>query len=540
VRPATAPVVRAASAAPSVSFISGTFTTLTFGFTNLTKGVSYNIQILSGKTPLTVTSSSGGTGGTLSGSHTANLLLVVPAGSGLASVTDLHIVKPFSTDQKSISISYKLTTDTNYKTLATKWCYDHKYGDGWRALPLKDTIVTGNQSVANNLIVSNNLTVTNNLVAGGLFATTATTNLVTANTDVVINGVSLFTALSEYFLPPAPKKYAPYNQYMTTELQGSYVALTTDPVGNLYGLTGGGQICSIVITNTSLPLSVGSVSGVVETVLINLSDSSLTDYNTSALFVYDGEPFISFCFDANPTTAQQGGGFYVLVLNTVIWASIGTVGTTPTATYLFGPGDVSAPSNGITTNADSTELYLAGVQVTGSGFTIWAADPYSVSPFNELGSGTAYAAPPVVLFEDQGIYYDGGFVAADIAFNKTNGLLYLALTNTNTGTVGVTGYTVSVTTRGVVVQTVANSATHNMRHSYAIAVDSTGAIVVVGDDTFGHGLVNVVPANFIAVPYVYSVTTTTPLQLYSVACGSNGIIYMNDTSDGTIIQLIPS
>ena len=542
VRPAKAHAVHAATAAPTVSFTSGTITSLTFGFANLTKGVTYNVQILLGKTPLTVTSSSGGTGGTLSGTGTANLFLVVPAGSGLATVTGLTIVKSFSADQTGISVRYKLTTDpdTKYKTLTTKWGYDHKYGEGWIGLPLKDTVVIGNESVSNDLIVSNKLTVYNDLIAGALFATTATTNLVTANTDVVINGVSLFTALSSYFLPPAPKKYAPYLQYMTTQLQSGYVALTTDPVGNLYGLTNSGQICSIVITNTPQSLAVGYFSGAVETVLIDLSNSTVIDYNTSAPLAYHGQQFVSFCFDTNPTTAEQGGGFYVLDQNTVLWVSIGTEGEPSTGTYLFGPTDDGTPSNAITVNADSTELYLAGAPVAGTSVTIWAADPYSPSPDNAFGAGTAYAAQPVVLYEDQGAKYDG-FSGDDIAFNKTNGLLYLTLTNTNSGAdVDIAGYTVSLTTRGVIVQSVTNSAIHNMRHSYAIAVDSTGAIVTVGATASSAGVVNVVPANFIAVPSVYSVTTTTPLQFYSVACGSNGVIYVNDNSDNAIIQLIPS
>jgi hypothetical protein len=528
-----------AAATPAVSFTSGSTTRFTFGFANLTKGVTYNIQILVGKTktPLPVDSTSGGTGGTLSGTGTANLFLVVPAGSGLATVTGLTIVKALSEDQSVVLINYKLTTATKYKTLTTKWCYDHKYGDGWRGSPLKDTIVTGNQSVSNNLIVSNKLT-----------ATTTTTNIITANTDVVLNGVSLFTALSSYLLPPAPKKYLPYGYTTMTGLQNTYVALTTNPTtGVLYGITTDGRIYSIIDAYHTTPNTPYTFNSATETKILDLTDGSVGNWVNETPLIYEGSGIVDFCFDNNQLTTEQGDGFYIMDAFSVIWVALQS--GDPIGSYLF--PDESTPSGmimaAIEPNADSTQLYFTLVSNTGRGVFIYSADPYSVL---NPGENDGYAIPPTLLYSDvAGKYSD--FVAADLAFNKTNGLIYCTLSNEDPAQ-STNGYVLSLTTNGVVVQAATNSIVNSIDQSYAIAVDSTGAIAVIGTSNSsevyaGDAVMYVVPANFIAIPSAYTqpfgagiVPRGEVYALYSVAGGSNGKLYVLDFYRNNIYQLIPA
>jgi hypothetical protein len=529
-RPATAPpVVRAAIAR---TFTSGTTTSFTFALTGLAASTTYFIKVVSGtkatNASLTGLTVSGGTGGTftvVSGSNGSLLRLITNA--GITSVTGLVITTGVpATVNAEYSLFYALSvTPTKYVLSKPTLYYDSQFGSGWVSAKPKLTTVTGNQVVTSNLRVNNKI-----------FSGT-----ITADTDVVLNGVSLFTALSSYLLPPASKQYLPYSTTTITGLQNTYVALTTNPsTGILYGITSNGKIYTITVGYTSTPDVPYTFFSATETKILDLTNESVANWVNETPLVYSGQGIVDFCFDTNQLTTELGGGFYIMDTQSVIWVALQD--GNPIGSYLF-PEETTPPTlNAIETNADSTELYFISISNSGQGVFIYSADPYSVlTP----GEGDGYAVPPTLLYSDAAGKY-GGFIADDLAFNKTNGLLYCILSNLDQ-TQATKGYILSITTKGVVVQAATNSVVNSIPFSYAVGVDSTGAIAVIGTDyTDGKGLMYVVPANFIGVPSAYTkpfgegIVPPATYSLNSVAGGTEGNLFVLDGISNKIFQLIPA
>ena len=525
-RPATAPVVKAAG--PALVFTSGTTSAVTFSLSGLTKGVTYNLQLVSNKVPMTV-SGSGGSGGTLSGTSTTTLSLVVPAGSGTATVTGLVITAPTDDDITSPTLNYKLSTVVKYTSISTKWVYDHSFGAGWLATPsaTKVTTTTGNQKVTGILHAHGGVT------SAAITGTTVTGTTVTGG-DVILNGVSLLTALSSYINPPAVKKYKSIDDFTISGLQNTYVGLTTDAAGHLYGATTDGFIRKIVFSNgIAAPSNIHDGFGQVlcEEVVLDLYFGSIPDYNNGdAPYVISPKIVIDLCFDRNLTSGlHHGVAFYVLFDDsTVGWVCKQNDGSTH-GTSIFGPQSMPAAFDAITTNDDSTILYF----ISNTGIGVYSADPYTEVT---TGSGVFPLAPTLLYSAPES--YDG-CRAWDIGYNSANKLLYVIFYDLNSSP--VTSSILSLTTNGVLVQIA--SITSIMEFPVGLVVDTSGNLIVAGQNPDYTGNVLSVPANFIGVRSAYSTpitTTNDPAQYYAMTSGLNGTAYILNTTNNTIVQLIPA
>jgi hypothetical protein len=373
-----------------------------------------------------------------------------------------------------------------------------------------------------------------------------TADTLTADTDVVIGGVSLFTALSSYFHPPAAKSYAPYARYRGETNQ--YVALTTNLQGSLFGVTSDAKIFEISITNEG-PVGSGDLGGIVETLVVDLGNNTVPDYNNPGSFL-EFSGITDFCFDRNPTTiAQFGGGFYLTDTFNVMWVCLQSTGPEggflPSGANLCDPGTTIPKVLWMTTNEDSTRLYFAAyIMPTSSpyGVFLFSMDPYSESITSGPG-GYPYAIPPARIYSNIITY--GNFVPGGIAYNKTNGLLYVPIydvSNYNTPVSTTKGYLLSLTTRGTLVQAATNDKL-NQNALNGIAVDSSGNILISTEDYDNYPTVVAVHPNFIGVSSAYSTAianTGVYERFWYMTAGLNGVVYVNDFQNYNVIQLIPS
>ena len=526
-RPATAPVVKAAG--PALVFTSGTTSAVTFSLSGLTKGVTYNLQLVSNKVPMTV-SGSGGSGGTLTGTSTTTLSLVVPAGSGTATVTGLVITAPTNDDITSPTLNYKLSTVVKYTSISTKWVYDHSFGAGWLAIPsaTKVTTTTGNQKVTGILHAHGGVT------SAAITGTTVTGTTVTGG-DVILNGVSLLTVLSSYLNPPVVKKYKSIADFTVSGLQNTYVGLTTDAAGNIYGATNDGFIRKIVLSNQiGIPRGPDGFYQVLsEEVVLDLYLGNIPDYNNNNdPYVISPNTVIDLCVDRNLSGSLQGVAFYVLFSDSTIgWLYKQDDGST-LGTSIFGPQEMPTGFGAITTNNDSTILYLTSF----AGVTVYSADPYTEVTIPGIG---VFPLAPTLLYSAPVSY--GNCLASDIGYNSANGLLYVVLYDASQDTPNGLSYILSLTTTGTLVQIVTN--TSIMRYPICIVVDNSGNLIVSGQNYDGTGSALSVPANFIGVQSAYSTPITTTdggAHYYAMTAGVNGKAYILDTANNVIVQLVPA
>ena len=340
--------------------------------------------------------------------------------------------------------------------------------------------------------------------------------------------------LSSYLNPPVVKKYKSIADFIVSGLQNTYVGLTTDAAGNIYGATNDGFIRKIVLSNQiGIPCGPDGFYQVLsEEVVLDLYSGSIPDYNNGdEPYVISPNTVIDLCVDRNLSGSLQGVAFYVLFSdNTIGWLCKQDDGST-VGTSIFGPQEMPTRFGAITTNNDSTILYLTSF----ADVTVYSADPYTDVTIPGIGF---FPLAPTLLYSAP-VSYDN-CLASDIGYNNANGLLYVVLFDMYQTPNGPS-YILSLTTTGALVQIVTN--TSIMRYPVCIVVDNSGNLIVSGQNYDGTGSALSVPANFIGVQSAYSTPITTTggvAHFYAMTAGVNGKTYILDTANNVIVQLVPA
>jgi len=157
-RPATAPVVRAAIAR---TFTSGTTTSFTFSLTGLARtGATYSVGLFSPTNVQLTGLTASGSGFT--GTSVTDLTLVAVG----ATASGLTITTGTLSSDGLYTLKVRLSTAATYPTSKITVYYDKTFSAGWLAVRPKVTTVTGNQVVTGGFNVVGSL-LQNGVAIGG-------------------------------------------------------------------------------------------------------------------------------------------------------------------------------------------------------------------------------------------------------------------------------------------------------------------------------------------------------------------------------------